>query len=99
MNSPAAKYPLNLDAVFNPESVAVIGASAVFGKWGQFILSNILAGGFQGKVFPVNPKQKEIFGLPVFERLLDVPDPVDLVFITTPARTVPGILEECGDKG
>jgi len=99
VNSPAAKYPLNLDAVFDPESVAVIGASAVFGKWGQFILSNILAGDFEGKVFPVNPKQKEIFGLPVFQSILDVPDPVDLAFITTPAKTVPGILEECGDKG
>lgn len=98
-NSPTDNYPLNLEAVFNPKSVAVIGASTSFGKWGQFILSNIVAGGFQGEIFPVNPKQEEIFGLPVFGRILDIPDPVDLAFITTPAKTVPRILEECGDNG
>jgi len=99
INSQTNDYPLNLDAVFNPESVAIIGASSTFGKWGQLILTNILAGGYQGKIFPVNPKQKKMFGLPVFGRILDVPDPVDLAFITTPAKTVPEILQQCGDKG
>ena len=98
-NSQTNDYPLNLDAVFNPESVAIIGASATFGKWGQFILSNILAGEYQGKIFPVNSKQEKMFGRPVFGRILDIPDPVDLAFITTPAKTVPEILEQCGDKG
>jgi acyl-CoA synthetase (NDP forming) len=92
-------HALNLDAVFNPRSVAVIGASETFGKWGQFILTNIIAGGYQGKIFPVNPKKKEIFGLAAFGSILDIPEPVDLAFITTPAKTVPAILEECGDKG
>ena len=99
INSQTNDYPLNLDAVFNPESITIIGASSTFGKWGQLILSNILAGGYQGKIFPVNPKQKKMFGLPVFGRILDVPDPVDLAFITTPAKTVPEILQQCGDKG
>ncbi len=98
-NSQTNDYPLNLDAVFNPESVAIIGASSTFGKWGQFILSNILAGEYRGKIFPVNPKQEEMCGLPVFGRILDVPDPIDLAFITTPAKTVPEILQQCGDKG
>jgi acyl-CoA synthetase (NDP forming) len=93
------KSNANLGAVFNPESVAIIGASATFGKWGQLILSNIVAGRFEGKIFPVNPKEKEISGLPVYKRLRDIPDAVDLAFITTPARTIPGILEECVEKG
>lgn len=87
-----------LGAVFDPRSVAVIGASSTFGKWGQFILSNIMAGDFKGKVFPVNQKEKVMFGLPVYAHITDVPEPVDLAFITTPAKTVPGILAECGEK-
>jgi acyl-CoA synthetase (NDP forming) len=90
---------LDLEAVFNPKSIAVIGASTTFGKWGQFILSNVIAGGYAGKIFPVNPKQREMFGLKVYERVTDIPDPVDLAFITIPAKTVPGVLEACGDKG
>ncbi|MEJ2587057.1 MAG: CoA-binding protein [Deltaproteobacteria bacterium] len=46
-----------LKSVLDPQSVAVIGASTTFGKWGQFILSNIVAGGFEGKIFPVNPRE------------------------------------------
>ena len=87
-----------LDAVFDPKSVAVIGASSTFGKWGQIILSNIVAGKFQGKIFPVNPKEKIICGLPVYKHIYDIAEPVDLAFITTPAKTIPGILKECGKK-
>jgi acyl-CoA synthetase (NDP forming) len=93
------RYSPGLDAVFNPGSVAVIGASSAFAKWGQVILTNILAGGFQGKVFPVNPREKTLCGLPVRRSIQDIPEPVDLAFVTTPAKTVPSILEACGDKG
>ena len=89
----------NFDAIFNPEAVAVIGASSTFGKWGQLILSNIMAGNFDGKIFPVNPKEKSICGLPAYSRLADIPEPVDLAFITTPAGAIQGIIEECGEKG
>ena len=88
-----------LDVGLAPQSVAVIGASSTFGKWGQLILSNIVAGDFPGKVFPVNPKDKVICGLPVYRDIRDIPDAVDLAFITTPASTVAGILEACGEKG
>jgi acyl-CoA synthetase (NDP forming) len=87
------------EAIFNPESVAIIGASSNFGKWGQWIISNVVAGGFHGKIYPVNPREASICGLPVFKRLRDIPGTVDLAFITTPAKTVLGILEECGVKG
>ena len=91
--------PSVLDAVFYPKSVAVIGASSTFGKWGQMILTNIVAGDFEGKIFPVNPRAKELCGLPVYHSIHDIPGPVDVAFITTPANTVPGLLEACAEKG
>ena len=92
-------YKESLESIFNPKSVAVIGASKNFGKWGQLILSNIVAGGFQGAVFPLNPRDEEIFGLKVYKQMGEVPEPVDLVFITTPAGTVSSVLEDCGRHG
>ncbi len=89
----------DLKTLFNPENIAVIGASTTFGKWGQVIFSNIKAGGFKDDVFPVNPKGGKMFGLKVFRSVKDIPDAVDLAFITTPAETVPGLLEELGEKG
>ncbi len=92
-------FPMNLDPVFYPRSVAVVGASASFGKWGQMILSNIVAGKFTGKIFPVNSKEEVLFGLPVFRRIEAIPEPVDLAIISTPADTVLRVLEGCGQKG
>ena len=86
------------EAILDPKSVAVVGASSKFGKWGQLILSNILAGGFQGNIFPINPGKECVYGLPAYKDIRDVRDSVDLVFITTPAETVPLILESCGEK-
>lgn len=88
----------DLKDIFHPGSIALIGASNTFGKWGQVILSNILAGGFEGKVFPVNPKGGKLFGLDVFTSVRDISHAVDLAFITTPAHTVPGLLEKLGEK-
>lgn len=88
-----------LKRVFQPTSVAVIGASATFAKWGQLILTSIVAGDFEGKIFPVNPKATEMCGLKAYPRVEDIPDEVDLAFITTPAKTVPEILHSCGNKG
>jgi len=89
----------SLDRVFNPKSIAMIGASSSFGKWGQMIFSNIVAGGFQGKLYPVNPREKKIYGVPVYQRVQDIPEPADLAIITTPAETVLSLLEECGQRG
>ncbi|MFH1630108.1 MAG: CoA-binding protein [Pseudomonadota bacterium] len=92
-------YAQRLKKLFDPKSVAIIGASTTFGKWGQLISSNIVAGGFDGKIFPVNPKSKEMFGLPVSRTVGDIQDTVDVAFITTPADTVPSVLRDCGRKG
>ncbi|RJR22756.1 MAG: hypothetical protein C4582_06065 [Desulfobacteraceae bacterium] len=89
----------NLEAVFKPSSVAVVGASPSFGKWGQLIMSNIVAGRFPGPVYPVNPGQEKIFGLKAYRSVTEIPGKVDLVFVATPARTVLSLMEECGDKG
>jgi len=89
----------SLDCVFNPKSIAMIGASASFGKWGQMIFSNLVAGGFPGKVYPVNPREEAIFGFPAYRRVQEIPEPVDLAIITTPADTVLPVLEDCGQRG
>ena len=76
----------NLDSLFNPESIAMIGASASPLKWGFIILLNILKGAYSGKVYPVNPKAESILGQKCYPRVADVPENVDLVIITTPAK-------------
>jgi acyl-CoA synthetase (NDP forming) len=88
-----------LKTIFNPKSVALVGASTTFGKWGQLIASNIVAGGYKGKIYPVNPGHKEIFGLPAFGHIGEIPEAVDLTFIITPSTTVPSVLRACGEKG
>lgn len=89
----------NLDPILYPTSIAVIGASPAFGKWGQLILTNIVAGGFEGKIFPVNPKETSLCGLQSYSSILEVPEEVDLAFITVPAAHVKEVLEDCGQKG
>jgi acetyl coenzyme A synthetase (ADP forming)-like protein len=87
-----------LEKMFNPESVAVIGASHVKGKVGRAVLDNLLSG-YEGKVYPINPKSAEIGGLKCYKSVLDVPGPVDLAVIVIPARLVPQAARECGEKG
>lgn len=91
--------PADLGVLFNPRSVAVIGASSVLGKWGQMILTNIVAGGFPGKVFPVNPREETVCGLTAYKSIEDIPVVVDLAFVVTPVETVLAVLEGCGRKG
>jgi acyl-CoA synthetase (NDP forming) len=87
-----------LDDIFSPTSVAVIGASSTFGKWGQRVLVNIVSGGYKGRVYPVNPREENLCGLPVYKSIQDIPEAVDLAFICTPAETVPSILEGCAES-
>ncbi|MEA3222596.1 MAG: CoA-binding protein [Thermodesulfobacteriota bacterium] len=89
----------NLDKMFFPNTVAIIGASDVPGKWGFLLTSNILGGGYKGKVLPVNPNKKSIMGLKVYNCLKDIQEDVDLAVITIPANSLPSILEDCIAKG
>ena len=87
-----------LDHLFKPESIAVIGASKNPGKWGFLILMNIFIGGYKGKVYPINPKEKEILGFEVYPSIADVPEPVDLVIVILPPPKVPRVIRECAGR-
>ena len=84
-----------LDAMFAPSSVAVIGATSRPGTVGRTVLENLLRGSFQGKVYAVNAKHEEVLGLKAYKSIRDIPHPVDLAVVATPAATVPQIIAEC----
>lgn len=89
----------SLDAIFEPGSVAVIGASEKQDSIGHTVLRNLIGSPFGGTVFPVNPTRRSILGLKAYPSLSDVPDPVDLAVIASPAPAVPGVLTECVRAG
>ena len=84
-----------LESFFNPQSVAVVGASRDPEKLGYAVLSNLKDGGYSGKLYPVNPKTDEILDLTAYPSVLDIPDPVDLAVIVIPYKFVPAVLEQC----
>jgi acetyltransferase len=88
-----------LDDLFNPEGVAVIGASERAGSVGKKVMSNMLKSNYAGGLFAVNPKHKNVLGKECFASVRDVREKVDLAVITTPAVTVPGVIKDCGEKG
>jgi len=85
--------------LFEPRSVAVIGASRDPKAWGHVILKNIVDYGFEGKVYPVNPRADKLLGLKCYPDIRKVPGDVDLVVISVPARIVPNVMEACVEKG
>jgi acetyltransferase len=89
----------NLDHIFNPKQIAVIGASEKEASIGAKILKNLAGCGFAGQVFPVNPLRQTVQGLTAYPRISQVPAKIDLAVIATPAQTVPSIVEECGASG
>ncbi|MCW4044633.1 MAG: bifunctional acetate--CoA ligase family protein/GNAT family N-acetyltransferase [Candidatus Bathyarchaeota archaeon] len=88
-----------LNHIFNPKSVAVIGASERANAIGAKILSNLINAGFKGSVFPVNPSRQTVQGLTAYPNITRIPSRVDLAVIATPAHTVPQIVAECGEAG
>jgi acetyltransferase len=88
-----------LDAVFAPRSVAVIGATESAGKVGRTLLANLVSSPFGGTVFPVNPTRNSVLGVKAYPSIADVPDPVELAVIVTPAPGVPALIEECAAVG
>ncbi|MEO0821911.1 MAG: bifunctional acetate--CoA ligase family protein/GNAT family N-acetyltransferase [Pseudomonadota bacterium] len=89
----------NLDALFSPRSVAVIGATPREGALGRIVFEQLLAGGFEGPVHAVNPKHSQLLDHPVHASPAALPEPPDLAVVTTPARTVPGVLHALGEAG
>jgi len=90
---------LNLDKIFNPRRVAVIGASDNPTSVGYTVLRNLVGSGFNGVVYPVNPKREAVQGIEAHKDLQSLPHPPDLAVICTPARTVPALVRECGEVG
>jgi acetyltransferase len=89
----------NLQYLFEPKSVAVIGASDRPHSVGATVLSNLLGGGFRGPIYAVNPKYRELQGQPVYPDAASLPQAPDLAVICTPPATVPGIISELGARG
>lgn len=87
----------NLKRTFNPETIAVVGASNKDGSVGNSVMKNLL-GKFAGIVYPVNPKRKSIMGVRAYKSLTTIPDKIDLVVVATPAPTVPALVKEAGRK-
>ena len=87
-----------MDTLFNPNSVAVIGASRHEEKLGFQMLNNIIKGGYRGQIYPVNPEAKEILDLKCYTNIKDIPFDIDLAIIIVPAPIVPEILNQCVEK-
>lgn len=90
---------LNLDKIFNPKSIAVIGASDEDGSVGYALMKNFMDAKFEGKIFPVNIRKSEVLGLKAFPSVDQIPESIDLAVIATPSKTVPDVLEQCGRAG
>jgi acetyl coenzyme A synthetase (ADP forming)-like protein len=87
-----------LESFFEPQSVAIVGASRDPEKLGYAVLANLKDGGYTGDLYPVNPKADEILGLKAYPSVLDIPNAVDLAVIVIPYKFVPAVLEQCGQK-
>jgi len=90
---------MRLDALFNPRSVAIIGASRTPGKVGHVFTRNVLESGYPGDIIPINPNAEEILGLKAYPSVLDVPGEIDLAVVSIPADYVLKVADECGRKG
>ena len=88
-----------INGLLRPKSVAIIGASATPGKIGYTVVDNLLKGGYEGKIFPINPSATEILGIKVYPDVASVPEKIDCAIVTVPAKLLSEVTEECGKKG
>jgi acetyltransferase len=94
-----ANFVPSLDKIFRPNNVAVIGATEKEGSVGRTIMKNLITNPFGGTIFPVNPKRPNVLGIQAYKSILDIPFPIDLAIIVTPAFTVPAVIDQCVEKG
>ncbi len=90
---------MSLDPFFNPQSVAVVGASSQPGKVGYEILAGLIRGGYPGVIFPINPTHSQIQGLQSYPNLKSIGQSPDLVVVVVAAKYVPGVIQDCADLG
>jgi acetate---CoA ligase (ADP-forming) len=88
-----------LEAIFAPQSVAVVGASPDPSKLGHRVLRNVVENGYRGRIIPIHPTASHVLDLPTYPSISAVPDTIDLAVIVVPAKAVLAVVEECGKKG
>ncbi len=93
------QHPLPLDHFFAPKSIALVGAKDDVGSVGRTMLSNLVSGGYKGKIYPVNPKRDEVLGMRCYHTVSAIPEQVDLAVVITPAAAVPAVIQECAESG
>jgi len=89
----------NLDSIFNPKRIALVGITTNPNSVSGKVLINLVSGGFRGVVYPVNPDHEAVMGIPCFPDIKSLPKTPDLGIICTPSEKVPGIVRECGEAG
>lgn len=89
----------NLEKIFRPRRIAVVGASNTPGKVGYTLLKNLVGQEYEGVVYPVNPHREAVQGIVAYRGLAELPQPADLALICTPAATVPELVRQCGEQG
>ncbi len=88
-----------MQSIMNPRSVAVIGASDTEGKIGNSVMKNIINGGYQGELYPINPKADQILGKKAYKSVKDVPGEIDVAVFAVPAKFCIAAMQEVGEKG
>ncbi len=89
---------MSFKELIHPESIAVVGASSNSKKVGNAVLKNIIEGGFEGPIFPINPKSESILNIKCYPSLVDVPDSIDCAVIVVNRNIVPSVMKDCGKK-
>jgi acetyltransferase len=89
----------NLEKIFRPRRVAIVGASERAGSVGATVQSNMIGAGFRGVVYPVNPNRESVQGIQAYPDVLSLPNTADLAIICTPAETIPKVVRQCGEAG
>jgi len=88
-----------LAPLFTPGSIALFGASDREDSVGGIVFKNLLSSGFEGQIYGINPKRDVVQGHPAFKSLDDIDGPIDLAVVATPAKSIPAIVEACGERG
>ena len=89
----------NLDKLFHPRSIALVGASEKQEQVGTSLLRNLIGGGYKGRIYPINPRYRQIMDLPAYGSVTDIDDKPDLAIIAVSIEQVPGVIRECSEAG
>ena len=88
-----------LEAIFAPQSVAIVGASPDPSKLGHRVLRNVVDNGYRGRLFPIHPTASAVLDLPAYPSIAAVPEPIELAVVVVPPQAVLAVVEECGKRG